>query len=143
MVWSRQGHRSYSATVLTAGVVWFVVGLVIAIVLNLSLANYLIMIFLPSAPAFLDTVEHARLHWQHANARQQTERKIDDLWQAYTTRPETLDVNDCREVQGAAYLLRHDGPRVPHLFYTLRKPTSDANTKSGTAALDGGTGQGP
>lgn len=144
MVWSRQDHRSYSATILTTGAAWFAVGLTIALVLDLSLADYLIKIFLPSAPAFLDTVELARLHWQHANARQQTENKIDDLWQAYTTRPETLTINDCREVQDAAYLLRRDGPRVPHLYYKLRKSTSEANTRTGAAALlDSDTGHGP
>jgi hypothetical protein len=144
MVWSRQDHRSYSATILTAGVSWFVVGLIIALVRDLSLADYLIKIFLPSAPAFLDTVELARLHWQHANARQQAEHKIDDLWQAYTAQPEQLAVSDCREIQDAAYLLRRDGPRVPHLFYKLRRATSEANTKAGTAALrDEGSGHVP
>lgn len=141
MVWSRQDHRSYSATILTTGVAWFVIGLVIALVRDLSLADYLIKIFLPSAPAFLDTIELARLHQQHANARQQAEHKIDDLWRAYTTRPETLAISDCREIQDAAYLLRRDGPRVPHLFYKFRRAASEASTKAGTAALlDGDTG---
>ncbi len=138
MVWSRREHRAYSATILTTGVAWFVIGLVIALVRDLDLADYLIKIFLPSAPAFLDTIELARLHGQHANARQQAEHKIDDLWQVYTHQPETLTISSCREVQDAAFLLRRDGPRVPNLFYKLRRARSEANTKAGTAALRNG-----
>lgn len=140
MVWSRQDHRAYSATLLTVGVSWFFVGLAIALIRDLSLADYLIKIFLPSAPAFLDTVELVRKHWRHADARQQVEHKINDLWQAYASRPSRLPVDDCREVQDAAFMLRRDGPRVPHLFYKLRRATSEANTKAGATALqdDGG-----
>ncbi|SCL26505.1 hypothetical protein GA0070616_3321 [Micromonospora nigra] len=145
MVWSRQEHRAYSATILTTGVIWFIIGLVIALVRDLSLADYLIKIFLPSAPAFLDTIELARQHWQHANARQQAEHKIDDLWQAYVTQPDTLAISNCREVQDAAFLLRRNGPRVPNLFYKLRRARSEANTRAGTAALLNGShaGQAP
>lgn len=135
MVWSRQDHRAFGTTILITGVSWFVVGLIIALVRDLSLADYLVKIFLPSAPAFLDSVELARLHWQHAARRQQVEHKIDDLWQTYVSQPETLTITACREVQNSAYLLRRDGPRVPQLFYKLRKATSEANTKAGTEAL--------
>ncbi|WP_221327004.1 S-4TM family putative pore-forming effector [Actinoplanes sp. L3-i22] len=135
MVWSRQEHRAYSATILTTGVIWFIIGLAIALVRDISLADYLIKIFLPSAPAFLDTIELARQHWQHSNARQQAEHKIDDLWQAYIARPDALAISDCRQVQDAAFLLRRDGPRVPNLFYKIRRAKSEANTKAGTVAL--------
>ncbi len=135
MVWSRQDHRAYGGTILVTGVSWFVLGVTIALVRDLSLADYLVKIFLPSAPAFLDSVELARLHWQHAASRQQTEHKINDLWQAYSAQPDTLTVTDCREIQDSAYLLRRDGPRVPHRFYTLRRKSSEANTKAGAEVL--------
>lgn len=135
MVWSRQEHRAYGATILTTGVIWFIIGIVIALVRDLSLADYLIKIFLPSAPAFLDTIELARQHRQHASNRQQVEHQIDDLWQTFTAQPETLTVSKCREVQDAAFLLRRDGPRVPNLFYKIRRAKSEANTRAGTAAL--------
>jgi hypothetical protein len=134
-VWSRRDHRAYGTTVLLAGVAWFLVGLVVALARDLSLADYLIKIFLPSAPAFLDSLDLARLHWHHAAARQQVEHKIDDLWQAHTSRPGSLTVTDCREIQDSAYLLRRDGPRVPGIFYKLRRETSEASTKAGTVAL--------
>jgi hypothetical protein len=33
------------------------------------------------------------------------------------------------------YLLRRDGPRVPQRFYTLRRESSEANTRAGAEAL--------
>lgn len=135
MVWSRQDHRTYGGTILIAGITWFLLGVTIALVRDLSLASYLIKIFLPSAPAFLDSVELARQHRQHAANRQQIEDKINDLWEVYRTRPDTLPVAACREIQDSAYLLRRDGPRVPHLFYRLRRKSSEANTQAGAQAL--------
>jgi hypothetical protein len=134
-VWSRRDHRAYGTTVLVAGVSWFLIGLAIALVRDLSLADYLIKIFLPSAPAFLDSLDLARLHWHHAAARHLLEDKIHDLWQAYRSQPEGLTIADCREIQDSAYLLRRDGPRVPNLFYKLRRATLDASTRAGTVAL--------
>jgi SMODS-associating 4TM effector domain len=137
MVWSRRDHRDYGTTILMAGVSWFLVGLAVALARDLSLADYLIKIFLPSAPAFLDSLDLSRLHWHHATTRQQAENKIHDLWQAYTSQLASLTVSDCREIQDIAYLLRRDGPRVPRFFYKLRRATSDASTKAGTEALRG------
>lgn len=135
MVWSRRDHRDYGTAVVIAGVAWFVIGVVIALVRDLSLADYLIRIFLPCAPAFLDSVDLSRLHWRHASARQQVEHRIDDLWHASATDPRAVTIMDCREIQDSAYLLRRDGPRVPSLFYMLRRATSDASTRAGAAAL--------
>jgi len=110
-------------------------GAVLALVRDLSLADYLIRIFLPCSPAFLDSVDLSRLHWRHASARQQVEHRIDDLWHASATDPKAVTVTDCREIQDSAYLLRRDGPRVPTLFYKVRRATSDASTGAGAAAL--------
>lgn len=135
MVWSRQDHRAYAATILIAGITWFLIGVIIALVRDLSLASYLIKIFLPSAPAFLDTVELARQHSQHATSRQQVEDKINDLWEAHRAHLDTLTHAACREIQDSAYLLRRDGPRVPNLFYQLRRKSSEANTQAGAQAI--------
>ncbi len=134
-VWSRRDHRAYGTTVLIVGVLWFLIGLVIALVRDLTLADYLIKIFLPSAPAFLDSLDLARMQWQHAVARRHVEHKIHDLWNGFRTEPESLTVADCREIQDSAYLLRRDGPRVPDIIYRLRRRSSESATKAGTAIL--------
>lgn len=135
MVWSRHDHRAYATTIVITGVAWFVIGVIIALVRDLNLADYLIKIFLPSAPAFLDTVELARQHRHIATNRQQVEDKINDLWDVHQAHLDTLEIAACREIQDSAYLLRRDGPRVPGFFYKLRRKSSDATTQAGAQAL--------
>jgi SMODS-associating 4TM effector domain len=135
MVWARRDHRAYGTAILIVGSAWFVAGLAIAIARDLTLASYLIKIFLPSAPAFLDTIELARAHWQQAASRRDAEYRIHDLWAAHQADPSAMPPSECREIQDAAYLLRRDSPRVPALFYKLRKQASATSTEAGTLEL--------
>lgn len=134
-VWSRRDHRAYSDTVLVVGVAWFLAGVVAAVAWDLSTADYLIKIFLPSGPAFLDTVELTMAHRRHADARQRAEHAIDDLWQKYLSDPGGLAPADGRAVQDSAYRLRRDGPRVPAAFYRMRRRGSEASTVAGSDSL--------
>lgn len=135
MVWSRGDHRAYGTTILLMGISWFIIGLTVALVRDLTLADYLIKIFLPSSPAFLDSLELARAHWRLAAEREQVENKIHDLWENHRTNPASLTGTECRKIQDVAFLLRRDGPRVPSLFYKLRRAKSAANTAAGTMAI--------
>jgi hypothetical protein len=135
MVWSRQDHRAYGTAIMAAGLVWLIAGIGLAIGRDLTLADYLIKIFLPSSPAFLDTLELSRAHWQHAQAREEVEQNINDVWAAYASDPASISPEKCREIQDAAYLLRRDSPRVSELFYRLHKATSQTSTVMGTSLL--------
>jgi predicted pore-forming effector associated with SMODS systems len=134
-IWSRRDHQAYGTTILLVGIAWFILGLTIAIVGELTLTDYLIKIFLPSSPAFLDSVELAREHWRHAVARERVEHDIHDLWDHYHSNSAALPPTECRKIQDAAYLLRRDGPRVPSFFYRLRRTRTEASTAAGTQAL--------
>jgi predicted pore-forming effector associated with SMODS systems len=120
---------------LTAGLAWLAVGLVLALIRDLSLAAYLIKIFLPSSPALLDCTELARSHWRHASRREEAEQDIQDLWQAHKADPAAIDVAACRNIQDTAYLLRRHGPRVPETFSRLRKRTTSTAIASGARRL--------
>jgi predicted pore-forming effector associated with SMODS systems len=135
VVWSRRDHRAYGTTIVLTGISWFILGLTIALAQDLTLADYLIKIFLPSAPAFLDSVELGRAHWRHAAAREQVENEIHDLWETYRANPASLTEAECRKIQDEAFRLRLNGPRVPNLFYKLRRAKSAANTAAGTIAI--------
>ena len=135
MIWSRRDHRAYSTTILVTGIVWFLLGLSVALARDLSLAAYLIKIFLPSSPALLDCAELARSHWRHATKREQAEHEIRDLWDAHHADPSTIDPGACRKIQDTAYLLRRDGPRVPEYFYKVRLPGAVAALSAGAADL--------
>jgi hypothetical protein len=135
MIWSRRDHRAYGTAILITGIAWFLLGLAIALARDLSLADYLIKIFLPSSPALLDCTELARSHWRHAARRENAEHDIQDIWDAHCDDPAGIDPAACRNVQDTAYLLRRHGPRVPGFFYQLRQPATQAAISAGAAAL--------
>jgi hypothetical protein len=99
MIWSRRDHRAYGTTVLVTGIAWFLLGLGVALARDLSLAAYLIKIFLPSSPALLDCADLARSHWRHATRREHAEYEIRDLWEAHRTDPAAIDPGACRKIQ--------------------------------------------
>jgi SMODS-associating 4TM effector domain len=135
VVWGRRDHHAYGTLILIIGIAWLAAGILLAIIRDLTLAAYLIKIFLPSSPAFLDTAELAHAHWRHSAAREEVEHHIDDLWTTHKAEPSTIRIAQCREIQDASYLLRRDGPRVGAAFYRLRKKTSAASTAAGTTIL--------
>ena len=135
MIWSRRDHRAFGTTILITGIAWFLLGLSIALARDLSLAGYLIKIFLPSSPALLDCIELAHSHWRHATRREDAEQDIQDIWDAHCGDPAGIDPAACRNVQDTAFLLRRHGPCVPGFFYKLRQPATYAAISAGAAAL--------
>ena len=135
MIWSRRDHRAYGTAILITGIAWFLLGLAIALARDLSLADYLIKIFLPSSPALLDCTELARSHWRHATRRENAEHDIQDIWDAHRDDPAGIDPGACRNIQDTAYLLRRHSPRVPDFIYKLRQPATQAAISAGAAAL--------
>jgi hypothetical protein len=135
MTWSRSDHRAYGTTILITGIAWFLVGLAVALTRDLSLAEYLIKIFLPSSPALLDCAELARAHWKHAAKRDQAAQEIRDIWDSGGPDPGSIDPARCRGIQDTAYLLRRNGPRVPGFFYKIRRTATQAAITSGITSL--------
>jgi SMODS-associating 4TM effector domain len=135
VIWARRDHRAYGTAVLLAGIAWFVLGLTVALVRDLSLAAYLIKIFLPSSPALLDCTDLARSHWRYATRREHAEQDIQDIWEAHRANPAAIDPVACRNIQDTVYLLRRHGPRVPDFFYRIRRPSTTAAISAGAAAL--------
>ena len=140
MIWGRRDHRAYGTAILITGIAWFLLGLSIALARDLSLADYLIKIFLPSSPALLDCTELARSHWRHAAGRENAEEDIQDIWDTHRDDPANIDPTSCRNIQDTAYLLRRHGPRVPAFFYKLRRPATQAAMEAGATALRSGPG---
>lgn len=68
-VWGRRDHFVYAYFVLGLGAAWFIAGLVMFAAAHVTLADYLIIVFLPSQPAFLDTIDLYRGHLAQSKAR--------------------------------------------------------------------------
>ena len=132
-VWARRDHIGYSRVLYVTAAVWALFGVIFAISRNMTLAEYLVKLFLPSAPAYLDSIELARSHAQHSKAREQLENDLGDLWDRRQTQALTID--DCREAQDAAFNLRRIGPRVPNWYYQMRRSRMTSATTAGAQAL--------
>lgn len=120
-VWGRRAHYGYGITIAMLGSAWFLAGIIMGLTAHLTLGGYLIKLFLPSQPAFLDTIELSRSHLRHSADKHAIEQQADALWEKGCRRPVSVTVADCRAVQDQAYRLRSRGPRVAQWFYQLRR----------------------
>ncbi len=134
-VWSRRDHFAYSRLLYAGFVALVAVSLVFGVVKDMNLAEYLVLLFLPTAPAALDLVELAQRHTALATARQRLEDDIDEAWTAHESNPADVPVETVRRLQDAAFVLRRDGERVPQYFYKLRRRRAELVTKLGTESL--------
>jgi hypothetical protein len=119
-VWGRRTHAAYSHTLFAAAFAWFVIGVVIALARDLTLATYLVSLFLPSQPAFLDALEFAQGHRHQASAKAEIETLADDLVKQHRGGV-GITAEDVRLIQDQTFRLRASGPPVPGWFYKLRQ----------------------
>jgi hypothetical protein len=134
-VWGRRNHFWYAYLVLSLGIAWFIAGLVMASVAHASLTGYLVTVFLPSQPAFLDTVDLFRGHFRLAKAKEALENQTTVMWNKGVHSPGSVTEQDCREVQDQAYRLRRSGMQVPQLVYQLRRKQDEAAMRAAAARL--------
>lgn len=134
-VWGRRGHYWYAISVLVFGTVWFAAGLVMTTAAHATLAGYLVKVFLPSQPAFLDTIDLFRGHLKQSQAKEALELKTTDLWNQGVANPDSLSEHDCREVQDQAYALRRRGIQIPQLIYRLRRKQDEVAMRAAAAGL--------
>ena len=126
-VWGRREHFRYAYLVLGLGIAWFIAGLVMFSVAHVSLAEYLVIVFLPSQPAFLDTIDLFRGHLRIGRDKEAIEVQTTKLWNDGTTSPGSVTEQDCREVQDQTYRLRRSGMQIPQIVYNaLRNQDEDA-----------------
>lgn len=124
-VWGRRAHFAYGTTVLVIGAVWLLAGIVMGLAAHLSLGDYLLKLFLPSQPAFLDTIDIYRGHLRQSSNKGGVETAADDLWVAGVADPQAVTSVACRQLQDQSYLLRRHGPQIPRWFYKLRRGSDE------------------
>ena len=134
-VWGRRSHYGYAIFVLSFGILWFIAGVVMASVARATLGDYLIAVFLPSQPAFLDTLELVRGHRQQSQAKAALEEKTTDLWNKGVENPHSVTRQDCREVQDQSYVLRRKGIQIPETVYRIRRSQDEKAMQAAVARL--------
>jgi hypothetical protein len=130
--WSRRAHQNYAQVLTVAAWAWFIAGIVMGVVAHVSLAGYLIMLFLPSQPAFLDAMELIRSHRAAGVQKARVETMADALWEKGAADPSLVTVADCRAVQDHSYRLRRHSPQVAEWYYRLRRNRDEHAMKRAT-----------
>ena len=118
-VWSRRAHQRYANALMTTATLWFVAGIIMGLVADVSLAGYLIKLFLPSQPAFLDAIELVRSHRSASEQKQRVETMADALWDKGVADLNAVTAGDCRTVQDHSYRLRRTSPQVAEWYYRV------------------------
>ena len=116
-VWGRRSHTDYALFLSVLTGAWFLVTIAMGLIANVSLGGYLIRLFLPSQPAFLDALDLIREHRRLAAKKHDIEILTDALWSAGCDEPARIQVEHCRNIQDLSYQLRRDGPQIPQWFY--------------------------
>lgn len=116
-VWGRRDHEAYAALLAVAAASWFALGIALALTKNLSLADYLVQLFLPSQPAFVDIIELAKEHRTLSKIKLGLERRLTDLVEPGASISETT----CCDVQNQFMRLRSSGAQIPEILYSLRR----------------------
>lgn len=134
-VWGRRGHYWYAVFVLCLGIAWFLAGLIVTAVVRVTLAGYLVKVFLPSQPAFLDTIDLFRGHLKQSQAKEALELKTTELWNNDVKNSSSVSEHDCREIQDQTYSLRRKGIQIPQFIYRIRRKQDEEAMRAATAHL--------
>ncbi|HEX8647660.1 MAG TPA: S-4TM family putative pore-forming effector [Thermoleophilaceae bacterium] len=126
ITWARQDHANYAQFLRwTAGGI-FLLTIVLGLLLDLSLAGYLLRPGLPMLPALIEILDIAQANSQVAHAKARLEDQARDLLERaeVTGRPPTVD--DCRQLQNGIYATRLL-PGVPNWMYWLTRKGRQQN----------------
>jgi SMODS-associating 4TM effector domain len=134
-VWSRRTHLCYAQILTVAAWAWFLAGIFMGIAAHLTLGGYLIMLFLPSQPAFLDAMDLIRSHRSAGEQRMRVEAKADALWERGVMDPTLVTATDCRAVQDLNYRQRRHYPQVAEWYYRLRRAKDEDAMKRATESM--------
>lgn len=132
--WSRRDHEAYGAILISAATLWTAGMLSYGIAADLTLSDFLVRLFLPSAPALLDAVELSTSHITHARDRRKVEDVATAAWRAHHDGV-PITVETTRRVQDSIFQLRRDQPRVPNIVYRIRRSSSTQVTVAAAAAI--------
>lgn len=132
ITWARQDHTTY------AHVLWWATGLalgatlVIGVVLDLSLGEYLLRLGVPVLPACLDVLDIAKTNSQVADTKSRLEQQADMLLTRAHSTATPPTIAECRELQDGVYTTRLL-PGVPNWMYAFTRGRRQQNMEDTVA----------
>lgn len=137
-VWASRQHRSYANLLRAATIAWAALGVILAILHDASLAEYLTTLLLPSLPALLDATELSRRHFHVAAMRQRINDELETLIVAGGA-----DDVQIRKAQDRLFELRRDSAPVPERFYRHIRDDYERDMYFGAEQMSAAAGSRP
>jgi hypothetical protein len=133
-VWARQDHLRYAQLVTGAAFAWLIALIVVACASGDSTLDALVLLFLPSVPAFLQAIDLSRAHRRLHVVKEEIRLGIDKAKEAAKAgRPPSA--SRLRAIQDELFLSRRDGVQVPRWMYRFMRSGQDADMHAVTAEL--------
>lgn len=126
ITWARQDHTTYAHLLRWAAGIAFIGTLVVGVVLDLSLGEYLLRLGVPVLPACLDVLDIAKANAQVATTKERLEQQADALLTRARTAVTPPTIMECRELQDGIYGTRLL-PGVPSWMYAITRRTRELN----------------
>lgn len=139
VAWGQRLHREYAWVLGVIGASVGVLGAGIGIVRHITLADYLVSIFLPSLPALLDGVESIRAHLDASRVKGELEA---DMTERLLMPGGVADFAVCRAFQDQIFAQRGADPVVADCYYKWRRAAYERHMVEAAAELasaQGGT----
>lgn len=127
--WTSRLHTEWAWIVLATATGWFLVGVAVALQQDLQLSEYLVQLFLPAAPAFLDALDCRDLHMQRADRIRGAEEFAAAAWRE-GIKSRKLPVRACRQVQDRIRAVRDVAADVPDFYYETRRSAFEADMQA-------------
>lgn len=135
MVWDWRLRRHYAGYVawLIASII--LIDVAIAFWLHQSVADFLLGLFIPTAPALQQLGESVMAHRESAGEKEELARHIAVLWDGGLREPGTVTKELCRQIQDRIFALRNNSPLVPDRWYTWLKRSYQADMNASAIEL--------
>jgi hypothetical protein len=140
---SQRANVSYSDSLLrtTAKVWWWLIGgwtilaIAFTLIADVDLSAFLLAVFLPLLPAFLDLVEFTQQYNSASHIRRMTAQEIEDA----ITSGQPIDPGQLQIWQERIYELRRSTPLVPDVIYWMARKANERAMNKAAGQLGNST----
>lgn len=134
VIWDWRLRQMYIILVVGSAILFLVVELLIAFVLDQSVINFFLTLFLPSSSLYLIAFEVFKDNYDLLSLRQKLEDKIAKLL-SKGKGAKTINLKVCRDIQDDLYRLRSKGALIPNWFYFLFRDSFETDMQKATKIL--------
>lgn len=134
LAWTSQLHKEWTGMLVGFAVLLSALDIALCLHLEMSLAQYLLALAIPTVPALVDVADEWDLHRQRAELHSAADSDARARWAAAVDGSATVTIEDCRSVQDSIIRLRREPVLVPNRYYQMRKGAFETDMQS--AALD-------